>query len=135
MSPCRQAPLAAALVAILCIDLALIAGCVSVPDSSAAVAPTCPFGSDPSADDFNPVTIANRALGSLFYDGQIAEAYACHAVAAAGIHPSQSDESWALAIEQNKRLLELLLGPRRPGSPRVYHNATGLTGCPRGNQL
>jgi hypothetical protein len=107
------------------VDGADLAPAVAHRVSADAVASsTCPFGGDPSESDFNPIALANLALIELLPDGRVADAYACHVLATAGIHPSQAADKWALAIEKNMRLLELTLGPRRPGSPRVYHNSS-----------
>ena len=111
--------------------IALLCGASYVPllvlagRSTAIVAHPCPFEVDLPEGTIDPAALANRAVHELFYSGRIAEALACHRLALRHLPDAMSSLDFVKSIKENTRNLEELLGPRRPGFPRVYHNVVG----------
>lgn len=103
-----------------CVPLLAVAG-----RSTAIVAHPCPFEADLPDGSIDPAALANRAVHELFYSGRIAEALACHRLALRHLPDAMGSLDFVKSIRENAQNLEDLLGPRRPGFPRVYHNVVG----------
>ena len=113
----------------LCIGL-------SVGDRSGAiVANPCPFEAINSDASVDPVALANRAVNELFPQGRIAEALSCHRIALSHVPSSMMTQPWVTPIKENLQNLEAILGPRRPGFPRVYHNVVGRSNAENGASM
>jgi len=104
----------------LALSFASFVLCGYADRSAALISNPCPFYS--AEGPIDPVALANRAVHELFFLGQIAEALACHRVALSQIPALMLNQDFVKPIRENLANLETMLGPRRPGFPRVYHN-------------
>ena len=125
MAPCRSTCLSRLSLALF-VALVQPSECNARPAdrSSAVVVNPCPYEAALPDGSIDPVALANRAVHELFFLGRIAEALACHRVALKFV-PRGTNPDWAVPIRENVGNLEAMLGPRRPGFPRVYHNVQG----------
>ena len=82
----------------------------------------CPFKAED--DVLDPVAFTNRAIHELF-PLRLTEAAACIELANSAIPSSMRGESWAKAIADNYKHMQVMLGPRQGGVGRIYHGISG----------